>query len=318
MATTLDFSTRAHDLAKHIAKLHQGVGMVGDVSGRIAPDLAAALGPVPPDRDLGAHLRLKMSGATVSLNRQRRVAFLFASGIHGRQAFLEERLRAAGDVLERDVRTVRRYLDKANVDVASYLLDQAGRAQPPGAPQHWTVNELTAELDLCGPVPVYTATKTIFVTAPTLDHVVDSLNLLEVDSSGAMTGLDASVLTGGALEQTTRVGRSAWSLTTRLPRVLAAGSTHRYTLRVRIPSIDMVRPMHVTLPLRPCAAAGISARFSPGRLPRRVIRLDGALPAVLAEPMSAGLGQSVPAAELVSCTFHGLVTGMVYGLWWEP
>ena len=223
---------------------------------------------------------------------------------------------AAGEMLDRDPRSVRRYLNQANAEVAAFLLDQMAKPQPAAAPQRWVVTDLVAHLDLRGRRPTFTATKTIYVTAP-IECIVDSVNLLPVPDE-PLPEIDVEILTGGTLESVVHASRTAWTITTRLARTLATGSTHRYIQRISVPSVRMLRPLNVILPLRPVNSFTSSIDFPEDQPPRLIRRLDGYVPAILQEELTDTVGHPVPPTVSTSHTFTSLVTGMVYGLWWEP
>jgi hypothetical protein len=126
----------------------------------------------------------------------------------------------------------------------------------------------------------------------------------------------ADVVYGGEIaDRRLAVGREMWSL--RLPRPLAAGEEHEYSLIFSSYPQECMSPQHIFTPAGRCNALLAAVRFDRSALPRRVWRLDGT--------PSGSPGDTNPARELrpdpvgeVTAAFYDLQASRSYGFRWQP
>jgi hypothetical protein len=101
-----------------------------------------------------------------------------------------------------------------------------------------------------------------------------------------------------------------------LPRPLAYGETHTYSMAYRIRDDLPIRPAYSFVPLVPCESFSVRIRFDRRDPPPVVWRVDGAPPSVLSEPPQPGTPLPVDSAGEVAQEFTSLQRGYAYGLRW--
>jgi hypothetical protein len=93
----------------------------------------------------------------------------------------------------------------------------------------------------------------------------------------------------------------------RLPRPLMAGETQEFSLDVRIPRIQPMRPVHQFRTSRRCDRFDLVVRFHPDHLPVEVNGIGNAVD----EPVVNSVGE-------VEMTFHDVIPGSDCGIRWTP
>jgi len=125
------------------------------------------------------------------------------------------------------------------------------------------------------------------------------------------------LLHGGVAAQRQHPYESYFRTVIELPRPLRAGERHRYTLRVRVPPKQPLRPYYVHVPHRRSDLFRLTARFPTDWSPRRVVRLDGLPTAALAEIPVVGGPVGLDAFGETSVEFTRLRQGLAYGIGWQ-
>lgn len=101
-----------------------------------------------------------------------------------------------------------------------------------------------------------------------------------------------------------------------LPRPLARGETHTYSLAFRVRDGASIRPSYIFVPLMTCESLSVRVRFDPRRPPEMVWLVDRVPHSVLADPSPPGPPLALDDACEVAQEFAGPQQGYAYGLRW--
>lgn len=200
---------------------------------------------------------------------------------HARYRFLSDRIEWLADQQDRAARTMRRRIDAGLVRLVEAALESAHVASPPLGPvlstdDGWHVTEFEALLRLDGPTPSCTERRTLMADRDGLDRITWSMSLPAATDDGPPGDLDVEVLHGVQLIESVRPSPRRFLLHLRLPRQLRAGQTHRFSLEVRVPLGQQMRPSYMFWPERPCRRFSLVVRFPTERPPSSVWRVDEA------------------------------------------
>ena len=243
-----------------------------------------------------------------------RFVFLAACSLRTKhKPYLGERLEAAGEAIEVNVRTTWRRLHDANLRLAEHLV-AALDANRPAPPSEWVLTALRVSTDLSVARPVFRSTHTVRVVSPYLSEITERISF-----PGAEPDADPEFAVSGAcsLVSVERAFQVTWVLTMRLSRTLACGQSATYSMVTKAPSRRLVHPMSVMLPERECRTFATEVNFGTPSAASQVWRLDG-VPAPVAEldEPSGPLLDSV-ANPVLRAEYTNMVRGRVYGLRWQ-
>jgi len=210
-------------------------------------------------------------------------------------AFLAHRIEWLADLADRDSRTIRRRID----DGLTRLVEAASRHTAPDAPSTpdgWHIQQLHVLLRLDGLVPACTERWTITAERDGLGEIQWPVAAGR-DGTEFSRGHDIRVVHGVLLIDGGL----------RLPRPLLAGETQEFSLDVRIPRIQPVRPVYQFRTSRRCDRFDLVVRFHPDRLPVEVNGIGDAI----GSPVLNSVGE-------VAMTFRDTIPGDDCGIRWTP
>lgn len=254
----------------------------------------------------------ELTRAADALPEPQSTIVLIAYGITDPSPLLKDRLAHAGKVVDRDARTVRRWLTAAESMLAQSLIDRFTREDGhDGAPRGWFITEYETRLELRAS-PVFISRRTVRVTAPRLRILVESIAVPRVpDAEPEFTGI-----AGGRVIDVTRTSASVYQVSYELDRDLAAGESYELVSSVRMGSLARMRAMSVMVPVRPCRRYISEVAFGNPPAAGRVWRLNGVPLTVLDDRPTRG-DVNVTPAMVVRENFEHLRPGLAYGVRWE-
>jgi hypothetical protein len=206
-----------------------------------------------------------------------------------RHPFLAHRIQWLADLADRDSRTIRRRID----DGLTRLVEAALR-HTPATPDGWHIQQVHVLLRLDGPIPACTERWTIVAERDGLDEITWPVTArrdgAEFSGDHDISVVHGALLTDGGL---------------RLPRPLLAGEAQEFSLDVRIPRIQQMRPVHQFRTSRRCDRFDLVVRFHPDRLPTAVNGIGD----VVEQPAVNSVGE-------VEMSFRDVLPGCDYGIRW--
>src|ERR1039457_3535495 len=185
-------------------------------------------------------------------------------------------------------------------------------------PDGWFIESFTALVRLdVDPVEVIERRKVVAIEDG-LGELVTSVSVPrrpgDVDRAH---GLESELLYGGVIRMRQETYDSYFQHVIELPRPLALGDRHEYSIRLRVPPGQLMAPHFLHMPFRRSDHFDLRVRFDPRHLPKAVWILSEAPPAVIyqTEPVAATL---VPdRCGEVSVSFHEMRPGLGYGVRWR-
>ena len=231
--------------------------------------------------------------------------------------FLSERVEWLAAQQDRGARTIRRRIDAGLMRLVEAALDSLP-VEPPSATGSWHVTEFEALLRLDGPTPSCTERRTIVAERDGIERITWSITIPAVAEEGPPGDLDVEVLRGVELIATERPSPRRFLLHLRLPRPLRAGESHQFSLEVRVPRGQQMRPTYVFWPERPCERFSLVVRFPQEDPPAAVWRVDGAFHRDIDD---LGQGQDllpVNGIGEVEISFRNPRPDRGYGVQWRP
>lgn len=309
-------------LIAELASLHRGRGIRRPrIAQTVGPHLREALGLTPerPDAQATRLLYGGLQDASKSLPSDLMTVFRLAAAISSDEPTLTRRLAQAVGHLDRGERTVQRRLHAANALVASVLAERIQRDRADGdhlAPGGWHVESMSSTLDLGAPRPEFTGRRTI-VAGHRLSLLTDAFSIPWNGVGADPEPVELDAVEGCSVASFERRSASSWRYQLRLPRTLGAGERHQYTIVVRVPSRDFIKPYSVMVPLRHCRHFDTTVRFDPARPAGAVWRIDG-LPVAALDDVDSGIEISQhESATTIRASFSELTSGLAYGLRWQ-
>lgn len=301
------FSVTSDPLVDDLARLHRGRGLRSPALGEaLGPTLRATLGMDEIHPGPQAVLE-QLQAAIASLPQDLQVAFLHGLGVRSSEAFLQERVEAAAQILHVTPRTVRRRLAEANTLVARSLRDPSltGAAVLP-------VRLLTQQVttDLRRPVIRLTSAKDV------LRRRDGEVILAERFGVPGQDGPDPPRLTvGGAdLLGLTPVSSSVWEARIRLPQG-DPGTKTRYSLTVEQSDTAQLSPFTVVVPMQLLNQCSVTVHFGAAHPVAGVREVRDALPVTLYErPVSTAEPATVPPS--LTMTVDRPQLGLAFGYAW--
>ena len=296
------------DIADDLAHLQRNRGLQSaNLAARVGPALAQVTGYGPArGADARTSLIRQLLVAAQDLPPDLHLAFARACATRpDDQPTLTARLRDVGTHIKRSTEVARRRVTDANLLVASRLMENTKDAKG------WFLHELRSHVDLRNDSPVYRASYTLVVTAPTLTHVTEMISL-----PGDGTDLEPGFAVSGSvrLDAVRRVHPQTWECQMSLDRTYGCGELIQYTSSVRLPDRTVVPPMLVMAPRRDCRLFAATVHLA--GLADQVWVLDGVTPPTVTDDEPTGPLIDPAAEPRPTVEFHNLVPGLVYGLRW--
>lgn len=293
-------ATSPSKLMTELKALRRGRGVqTPGIDRQVGPALRAACGITEFD---GAEVVREKLGSWVNalvstFPHDLRLAVTTPLALHdeAQHAFLAHRIQWLADLADRDSRTIRRRID----DGLTRLVEAAARhtsRETATSPDGWHIQQVHVLLRLDGPVPACTERWTV---AAERDGVEEIPWPVAARRDGAEPAGDHDIrvvhgvlLTDGGL---------------RLPRPLSAGEALEFSLDVRIPRIQRMRPVYQFRTSRRCDRFDLVVRFHPDRLPVEVKGIGD----VGEQPVVNSVGE-------VEMSFRDVIPGSDNGISWTP
>lgn len=220
-------------------------------------------------------------------------------------------------------RTARRRIEHAFELLADEAIAHgtpADRTAADDPERGWEVRTFDALFRLDTPGPELTEQRTIVATHDQVRSIAVRLSLPRMDGDGppAPDMVFADVQQGARIARRERQGEGHYRYLLDLPRPLARGEEHSYTIAFRLPPDRPIRPHYAFVPLVACREFRVRVRFDPAKLPAAVWRLDRLPPRVLADRLAPGAPLCLDAAAEVSLAFADVERGFGYGIAWQP
>lgn len=309
-------------LFAELVALRQGWGVhATDLAGRTGPQLAKLCDvhhgdPGNRERVIAA---IRSSAGDLPDEIRRTIDIVFGIAPDARLPYLSDRVTVLRHALSCSDRTARRRMD----DACAYLADQMAATPPepaPADPEHgWQVEAFHALLRLDKPEPELIEHRTIVATRDGLDTITAKLSLpMRPDGDGGPLDLVADAQQGARIVRREREGLAHFRYLLALPKPLARGERHEYTIVFRIPPGQPIRNHYAFVPLIPCRGCTVRARFDPATPPAVVWRLHRLPPRVMADQLTPGPALALDATGEVALEFTDLDQGYGYGLAWLP
>ncbi|HEX6347346.1 hypothetical protein, partial [Umezawaea sp.] len=255
----------------------QGVQAPG-IDRQVGPALREVCGIVAADGPESVRVKLGrwVTGITDQFPAELRLAVLAPLGLHeGAQSrFLSDRVDFLAKLQDRGPRTIRRRIDAGLTRLVEAAAERVVPAEAPDPDSGWRLVEFDALLRLDGETPTCTERRTIRADRDGVDEVTWSITLPK--AADGVPDLDVQVLHGVELISSEKPAPRRFLLRLRLPRPLQAGDAHQYSLEVRVPRGQPMRPLYVFWPERGCDHFRLVARFPVDTPPAALWRVDGA------------------------------------------
>jgi hypothetical protein len=241
-----------------------------------------------------------------------RVATLaaFAISADARLPLYQDRVRWAAIKVDRDPRTVRRRVDEAINQLAD-LATCAPRSRPDEPANWWHTTALRVAMTLDQPQPEVLEQRRI---------VADRDGLRELDLAVSLPAtpgeLEVDAFHGGSLRARGMEAIDRFAYVLVLPRPLARGESHDFTVRFRLPTAHAMRPYLACVPRHPCELFDLWVRFGRDRLPSRTWMLHGAFQRDVSDPAGPGRHHPVDHSGEIHMRFRQLTPGLAYGARW--
>jgi hypothetical protein len=314
----------AQALLAEIKKLRWGRGLH-------APNLAHRTGPYlyelvaladvidrsVLERELAELLR-SVSGPPLTPDRTRLA--LVALGMSSRLAGngYRERIQALAHEVDRDPRTVQRWVDAAHETMALLLADRLLAARRSTSQQRfgWNVEQLVSSLSFESPKPVLVERRDIVVTDQYLSGITVNLSL-----GGNATAEDVPEVTaieGCRVQSVNSTGGKYWMIELGFPRVLRSGEVWSYEVAFTFPRAGVMAPFYGFMPHRRSERFSTEVVFARASQVAVVYSLIQVTQTVIMDPAEAAAA-GVPlelSGNRVSLECKDLRQGFCYGLRW--
>jgi hypothetical protein len=316
----------AHEdgLLRELTTLRRGWGLEADrLRGRLGPLVAGwcELHRTTSDRDARRVLRAAITAAIAEFPPDDRLAVTVALGIApgSQHALLSDRVGLLAEQLRVSERTARRRIDRSFARLAAEIEAGARPGDVPGPDQGWFVKRLNALVRLDTAEPELIEERLIVATRDGLSRIATRFTVPRAgDGDDGERQVDADAQHGARIIDAKREGQRHFRWLLDLPRTLARGDTHTYSLVLRLRDGKPIRPSYAFVPLVPCESFTVRVRFDPRQPPRVVWRLDEVPPSVLTDPPQPGEPLPLDGACEVAQDFAAPLLGYAYGLRWLP
>jgi hypothetical protein len=307
-----------------LKEIRRGRGLrADDIHIRVGDCLRMACGITRMDDPplIRRKLVLRLTRLSAKLPSDLKLAATVALGLHNQVdgEFLDQRIAWLANTFDRDPRTARRRIDSAFRLLAELLYDTGTRDRKADSysADGWYVESLKAILRMDLDPPTLTEERRIVAQVDDLDELILPVSALRTPEIPEDEGLRAEIGYGGEIVEAQRISSGHSRFILRLPKPLAMGQHHDYSIQFKSYSRDHMRPYYVFTPLRRCEEFTIRARFDSRRAPRLVWRING-LPARAFEDFTPGADQlTVDRVGDITLEFHDLQQGLSYGLQWQ-
>ncbi|SFW75994.1 hypothetical protein SAMN04489730_4028 [Amycolatopsis australiensis] len=312
-------------MLRELTILRRGWGVETErLRGRLGPLISGwcEIHRTANDREARRVLREAISAAIADFPADDRLAVNVALGIApgSQHALLSDRVGLLAQRLSVSERTARRRIDRSFARLAAEI--EAGTRPGDGVPdpeQGWFVKRLKALVRLDTAEPQLIEERLIVATRDGLSRICAQFTVPRLeDGRDGEREVAADAQYGVRIIGGNREGQRHFRWLLDLPRPLARGGTHTYSLVFRLRDGLPIRPSYTFVPLVTCESFAVRVRFDPCRPPRVVWRLDRVPPSVLADPPQPGEPLPLDGAGEVAQEFAAPQLGYAYGLRWLP
>jgi hypothetical protein len=304
-----------------LKELQRGRGcQAEDMHLRVGPVLRRAFGVA--ESDPASVVRSKVIGGVSSyaarlppdMHLAVRTALALDAETAGR--FLKDRTEWLAQQFGRDPKTARRRVTDGFSRLGGLIDELAERITDSSyAPDGWYVASLSSVLRMDLDPPVLTETRRIVATTDDLDEIVLSVS---IPRDPGRSHVRVQVEYGGEIVEEHDNKLSHVRFVMRLPRPLALGQEHDYSVSFHTDGLEPMRPYYVFTPLRRCDHFAMRVRFGPGPRPGRLWRVTGLPPRVVDDFQPTDEPVELDSLGEVRTEFFGLRSGLSYGIQWSP
>jgi hypothetical protein len=313
-------------LIRELTTLRRGWGLETEkLRGRLGPLVSGwcELHRTTSDREARRVLREAVAAAMADFPADDRLAVNVALAItpDARHARLSDRVGVLAQQLSISERTARRRIDRAFARLAAEI--EAGTRPGEAVPdpdKGWFVKRLKALVRLDTDEPELIEERVIVATRDGLSRISARFTVPRTEDGGDGGDGERDVVAdaqhGVRIGASKREGQRHFRWLLDLPRPLARGDSHTYSLVFRIRDGRPIRTSYAFVPLVTCESFTVRVRFHPHRPPRAVWRLDRVPQSVLADPAQPGATLPLDGACEVAQDFVGPQLGFAYGVRW--
>lgn len=306
----------AEQLQRELQGLQRGRGVARPHVRTWAGPLLRELLQDTPDKDeetLRTELASRLVDAAMALPTDLRYLFLVAAGIESDEPLLTQRLSGAGHVLDRDARTLSRYLRKAEALLASLLIQSDGEQDQPYDSGAWTTTRLSLDIDLTRPQPLASLTQVVRSLRSDQTEFRHTVAVAEAPPPGSHPRVAAR--SGCRLERLEALSERSWVAVFAVPPI-ARGRSLQVQFDVQFPNRGSLLPFAAFAPIRPCASFDVRVALGDPPPTTDVWRVDAVPPPLVTDrprdtqplTLDAGVG---------SASFTALRPGFAYGIAWS-
>lgn len=228
-----------------------------------------------------------------------------------------ERLKAHGQSVDRDLRTMQRKADEVLRLIAERLVTEGRpvtrRVEPP-----WHTKSLAVTLILTGREVEVIETRKIVSHVSDLAEIEHSLTVPPVDPNAEVTDL-ASLgidrLGGGEVHTIRLVASNRVAFQLRPPQVLGVHQEHEFSFRLRVARIN---PFYVCTPTYTCDRFTLRVLFGREHTPTRIWLIDGDFSMEAGDPRPVRTALTTDSNGEVTAEFEHLEPAKSYGIGWKP
>ena len=305
------------ELAEELMQLRKGWGLQADLTAKVGVQLRqlAHIGEVDEQHVRRAKLLTLLSEAAADLPEEMGMAALV-----GLCAWPEARLRTLDDRLawfaqHADIsqRTALRRVDEAQRRLAEAL---SSRSVPED--DGWYVESLRSVMRVTDTYAEAIERRVIVCRTSGMTELDTSISVPRHPTDDQQRhGLEIELIHGGHLERREQPYESFFRNIIALPKPLANGEKHEFTLRFRTPPGQPMAPHYVHIPTRRSDTFDIHIRFELTDAPKHVWVLDGAPPVAVYQLTPSTACVSLDKYGEVGASFRLLRQGLAYGFCWQ-
>ncbi|WP_020670261.1 hypothetical protein [Amycolatopsis nigrescens] len=315
------------ELEEELKRLFKGRGVQdADIKERIGPALRRACGITPEDGPERTRTLLigRLREWVEDLPRDLAMTTSAAFGLyeHQHERHCDARLKKVGAVVDRVVKTVRRWAEKGCHMIAQKAVEQEHPDRLPSidSPEPWHTTELRTSVVLDLPVPEVIETRRIVADRDGLETVELGLTLATPEGwtgHGSLRDLGLDVLYGGVLTERVMKSPNRVGFVLQLPYPLGRNKEHEYAFRLRLSPDRPIAPYYVATPSYPCDLFQVHVRFGRDRVPESIWRLQKTLPMEVGDSWENREEVSADPCGEVHGEFFDLVPRLSYGFAWS-
>ena len=253
-----------------------------------------------------------LSDGALALPTDLRYLFLVACGIESDEPMLQQRLAAAGEVLDRNPRSLSRHLRRAEALMAELLL-QTQQETDPYDTGGWATTRLVLDIRMDLPRPRAAITQVIRATRENQREFRHTVAVaLPTPAEEAPT---VKAVSGCRLVQLEPLSNRSWVAHFAVPSI-DRGRSHSVAFETDFPGRGHLLPFAAFAPIRPCASMDVRVGFGTPPFTTSVWRVN-AIPPPLITDRPRGRTYISLVDGVATASFTNLRPGYAYGLAWS-